>query len=198
MMTAITNFVDQGFDAILGQNPEITWGRALPDGDAYGWKEKRVGSKYVYVDTTNNVSRWYIKRKNDQRDDDWQIEGGLHCVTDTFTRAQMTDGGGATGTFVLGEKIPAGAWVMQTILENVTGFTGNVSATIQTGDGSDVDRYTTGTPSVFTTASAIDPGVPSGTKIHTAEATVTVTITASADFTAIAAGQATIKIYYLK
>jgi len=72
-----------------------------------------------------------------------------------------------------------------------------VSATIQVGDGTDVDRYTTGTPSVFTTAVAIDLGVLSGTAIHIAAVTPKITITASADFTAVTAGTLTIKLFYL-
>jgi len=112
------------------------------------------------------------------------------------TRADFTDGGSTIGTYALKATIPAGAWVHQTILQNVTGFTGDTSATIQVGDGTDVDRYSTGTPSVFTTVAAADLGVPSGTKIHTAAATVTVTITSAADFTNVAAGQFTIKIFF--
>jgi hypothetical protein len=37
----------------------------------------------------------------------------------------------------------------------------------------------------------------SGTAIHTAAASVTVTITSATDFTSVAAGQATISIYFL-
>jgi len=197
-MTAIANYVDQPYDAILGQNPEMRWGKSLPDGDARPWVDLKVGSLYVYYDATNDLAKTYRKAKNDQRDDDWVILGGLHCITETVARSQFTDGGSTAGTYALAEKIPQGAWVLQTVLENVTGFTGDTSAVLIVGDGTDTDRYNTGTPSVFTTVTALDMGVPSGTKIHTAEKTVTLTVTSGADFTNVAAGQLTIRIYYLK
>jgi len=130
------------------------------------------------------------------RTDDWAE--GVGVLSETVARSQFTDGGSTTGTYVVTTaQIPQGAKVLGTTLVNVTGFTGNTSATIQVGDGSDVDRYGTGTPSVFTTANAIDLGAISGTAIHTAAATVTITITGATDFTAIAAGQLTLRIYYL-
>jgi hypothetical protein len=51
---------------------------------------------------------------------------------------------------------------------------------------------------VFTTADSIAAGVPSGTRDHTAAATVTVTVTSAADFTNVAAGALTITIFYRK
>lgn len=197
-MTAIANYVDQSYDQLLGKNPELRWGKTLPDGDQRPWKDLKVGSIYIYYDATNDLARTFRKVKNDLRDDDWGILGGLHIITETVTVSQFTDGGAAAGTYNLAEKIPAGAWAFQTLLENVTGFTGDTSAVMIVGDGTDTDRYNTGAPSVFTTATAIDLGVPSGTKIHTTEKTVTVTITSAADFTAVVAGQFTIKLYYIK
>ena len=87
--------------------------------------------------------------------------------------------------------------VRQTVLHTLTGFSGDTSAVMTVGDGSDVDRYNTGTPDVFTTnASGADMGVVSGTAWHDAAATVTVTITSGADFTSVSAGTATIAIFY--
>jgi len=118
----------------------------------------------------------------------------LHSFTQTITRAQFTDGGSTSGTKDLGVTIPAGAVYVQTILTALTGFIGDTTATMIVGvTGGDTDRYSTGTPSVFTTAAAgIDLGVPSGTKWHTAAAVPTVLIVAGSDFTAVSAGQATI------
>ena len=82
-------------------------------------------------------------------------------------------------------------------MHSLTGFTGDTSATIQVGDGSDVDRYNTGTPDVFTTnASGVDMGSVSGADWHDSTATVTITITSAADFTNVSAGAATISIFY--
>lgn len=192
----IHNFTDQNkYDFITGlQYPECRVGTVAPDGDAEPFKSMPVGSMYMYAQTSA-IRKWYTKRANNQRDDDWSQ--GLHVIEQRVSFSDFTDGGSTTGTLALTEKIPQGAWVQQTLLENLTGFTGNVSCTLTVGDGSDVDRYNTGTPSIFTTANAIDMGVPSGTKIHTAEATVTLTATASTDFTSVAAGAFTIRIYYL-
>lgn len=181
---------------IEGPSPHEWYGLATPSGASGPWLVAPVGSMYFQRSNTAGVStKVWTKGKNDGRDDDWVL--GMRCLSVTITRAMMTDGGSTTGTYDLAEQIPAGAWVLQALLVNVTGFTGNTSATIQIGDTSTVARYSTGTPSVFTTAAAIDPGVPSGTKIHTAAATVRVTITGATDFTAISAGQLTLRIYYL-
>ena len=86
--------------------------------------------------------------------------------------ADFTDGGSTTGTLALTASIPAGALYVSSLITAIIGFAGDTTATIQIGDGSDVDRYTTGTPTVFTTAAAgVDLGVPSGTKWHTAATT---------------------------
>lgn len=116
----------------------------------------------------------------------------------TFTRAQMTDGGSTAGTIDLSVTIPAGAVFARSLLTDLTGFTGDTSATIIIGvTGGDTDRYSTGTPSVFTTAAAgTDLGAPSGTLWHTADAVPTVLITSGSDFTLVTAGQATATLFW--
>jgi hypothetical protein len=117
----------------------------------------------------------------------------------TITFSQFTDGGAAAGTKDLAVSIPAGAVYLQTLLTGITGFTGDTSAVIIIGDGTDTDRYVTGTPSVFTTAAAgVDAGVPSGTKFHSAAKTPTVTVTSAADFTSVAAGAVTITMFWFQ
>lgn len=192
----IDNHVDKNvYDMFSGMRlPEMRGGLTAPDGDADPWKSMAVGSFYMQQ-VSATIRRWYQKLNDNQRDDDWSM--GMHCLQQRIAFSQFTDGGAAAGTLALTEKIPQGAWVLRTLLQNVTGFTGNTSAVVTVGDGSDVDRYNTGTPSVFTTANAIDLGAPSGTQIHTAEATVTVTVTGGSDFTAINAGAATVRIYYM-
>jgi hypothetical protein len=66
----------------------------------------------------------------------------------------FTDGGSTSGTLVLSHTIPAGAVYAQTLVTGLVGFAGDVSATATLGDGSDTDRYNTGTPNFFTTAAA--------------------------------------------
>jgi hypothetical protein len=104
----------------------------------------------------------------------------------TVAVAQFTDGGSTSGTLALDTVIPAGAVFVQSMIKNVVGFAGDTTATIIIGDGSDTDRYNTGTPTVFATAvDGVDLGVPSGTKFHSGAKTPTVTITSTADFTTV-------------
>lgn len=121
----------------------------------------------------------------------------LVTYQETVAVTQFTDGGAAVGTYDLGTSVPAGAVFAQTIIDQITGFTGDTSAAITIGDGSDVDRYNTGTPSVFTTAAdGVDAGVPSGTKWHTAAKTPKLTITSNADFTAVVAGSVRVTLFW--
>jgi hypothetical protein len=127
------------------------------------------------------------------------IEGiGLTELSETVTYDQFTDGGAAVGTFVTSMVIPAGATVLYSAIKAVVGFAGDTSATIQIGDGTTVARYSTGTPSVFTTAAnGVSAGAVSGTAYHTAEKTVKLTITTATDWTAVSAGSVTVSVYYL-
>lgn len=115
----------------------------------------------------------------------------------TVSFDQFTDGGSTAGTLDLNVSIPAGAVFARTLVTAVTGFTGDTSATLVVGDGSDVDRYNTGTPSVFTTAAAgVDMGAPSGTLFHSAAITPKLTVTSNSDFTAVEAGALTITLFW--
>lgn len=183
-------FVQPGVGAA---SPAGWYGTDVPDGDASPWVNAPVGSEYIYV-VADTHSRKYVKVKADGRDDDWAVTLGV--ISETVTRSQFTDGGSTSGTKALATQIPAGALVVRAYLQNVIGFTGNTSAVIIVGDGSDTDRYNTGTPNVFATAAAIDLGAPSGTAVHVTAATVTLTITSATDFTNVSAGQLTIRIFY--
>lgn len=180
---------------LWGPAPVHWYGVNAIDGDQTEFARSGKGSTYARVNITDNqlVGTW-TKVKEDNRDDDW-VEG-LGVISETVSFSDFTDGGSTSGTYVLARQIPVGAYVLRTKLVNVTGFTGNVSATLRVGDGTDVDRYNTGTPSVFTTAAAIDMGAVSGTAIHTTAASVTLTVTSNSDFGAVTAGQLTVQIYY--
>ena len=182
---------------LYGALPIMFCGTTVPNGDASPWLECAVGSLYAYQGA--GISMLYQKVKKNSthggRDDDWTPLSG--SIRQRILFSDFTDGGATVGTKTLAAQIPAGAFVQQVILLDVTGFTGNTSAVITLGDGTDVDRYNTGTPSVFTTAVAIDVGVPSGTKVHVAAATVTVTVTTASDFTSVSAGAMTVCIHFL-
>lgn len=180
----------------FGQYPFAWVGNDLPDGDALPFSAAPLNSVYLYTNETTGGTRVFKKVLLNDRNDDWQPVAPS-VITKRVTRAMMTDGGAAIGTYTLADEVPIGAFVQQTILSDLTGFTGDTSATIQVGDGTDVDRYSTGTPSVFTTAAAIDLGVPSGTKIHVAAKAPVITVTSAADFTAVAAGAFTLRLFFL-
>jgi hypothetical protein len=180
-------------DPIKGKNPAPWWGAGAPDGDAEYWSTAGVGSWYTRI--VGTIARRFLKMKNDSRDDDWVM--GLHCVTQRVAYSAFTDGGSTAGTFDLTETIPVGAWVLRTVILNVTGFAGDTSAALTVGDGTDVDRYNTSTLDVFTTIDAIDGGAISGTAIHAAEKTPKLTITSGSDWGLVTAGALTVRIYYL-
>lgn len=124
-------------------------------------------------------------------------EGGrLEVIQETVALADFTDGGSTAGTVELSTDIPVGAVVTRTLITDVTGFAGDTSAVVTIGDGTDVDRYNTGTPSVFATAANVDAGAVSGTIYHSAAKTPKITVTSATDFGAVTAGEMTVTIFY--
>jgi len=125
--------------------------------------------------------------------------GPLVKLEETVAFDDFTDGGAAVGTFDLTVgTIPAGATVLAAAITAVTGFAGDTSATMTIGDGTDADRYNTGTPNVFATAAAgVDAGAVSGTAYHAAAKTVKLTVTTNADFTSVSAGSVTVELTYI-
>lgn len=183
---------------VLGALPQMWVGPDAVDGDAGAWIEAPVGSIYVQKDVTNQLAQTWQKVKDSSNDNDWLPIGNVGVITETVARAAFTDGGSTSGTYALKTQLPIGAYVERCFLVDVTGFTGDTSAVIIVGDGTDTDRYNTGTPSVFTTVAALDLGTVSGTAIHTTAKTVTITITSASDFTAVVAGSLTIRLYFKK
>ncbi len=108
--------------------------------------------------------------------------------------SDFTDLTTAVGNYTCKFDLPVNFFIERCILTDVTGFTGDTSATVQIGDGSDVDRLSTGTPSVFTTATIINLGLPSGTLPVITAFKPVVTVTGGSDFTGITAGALTVKI----
>lgn len=127
------------------------------------------------------------------------LTGSVAKITETVAYDDFTDGGAAVGTYDLtAGTIPAGATFLYAAVTAVTGFAGDTSAVMTIGDGTDVDRYNTSTINVFATAAnGISAGDPSGTRYHTAAATVTLTVTTASDFTSVSAGSVTVELYYL-
>ena len=125
--------------------------------------------------------------------------GPLVKIAATIAYDDFTDNTDATGTYEMSTySIPVGATFLYAAITAVTGFAGDTSATITIGDGTDVDRYHTGTPNVFATAAnGVSVGAPSGTLYHDTAATPTLIVTSNSDFTSVSAGSVTVELYYL-
>lgn len=189
----INNGYQFPLDPLKGAAPELLWDTSAVDGDYGMFEQAAVGTTFWRQAATGHV-QLMVKVNNGDRDDDWVCVGGV--ISQRVAYTDFTDGGAAAGTLALTNAIPIGAFVDFINVRNVTGFTGDTSAALIVGDGTDTDRYNTGTPSVFTTASVVAMGVPSGTRHHTAAATVTLTVTSATDFTSVSAGALTIDIHY--
>lgn len=126
------------------------------------------------------------------------VTPSLDFIEQTVDYDDFTDGGSTVGTLVMTDSVPAGAILLGSKVTVAAGFAGDTSAALTIGDGSDVDRYNTGTPSVFATAaSGIQTGAPSGNKLLTSANAPTLTVTSGSDFTSVSAGTMTVRIYYI-
>ena len=109
--------------------------------------------------------------------------------------SDFTDNTDATGTYTSTIVLPVDFFISRCVLVNLTGFTGDTSAAITVGDGSDVDRLHAGTPSVLASLAALELGVPAGTAcVATAFSPVCI-VTGGADFTSISAGGFDLVVY---
>ncbi len=125
---------------------------------------------------------------------------GVRVLTETVLKSAFTDGGSTSGTYAMTGTIPVGAVLLGSkVIVNV-GFSGDTTAVMIIGDGSDTDRYNTSTINIFTTAAAgVESGAPSGSKLITTANSPTLTVTSTADFTNVsAAGSITVSIFYLE
>jgi len=121
----------------------------------------------------------------------------IKFVTEVVNLADFTDGGAAVGTKVLSATIPKDAVFLEAQVKVPAAFAGDTSAVLIIGDGSDTDRYNTGTPSVFAAAAnGVAMGLPSGAKVHTAAVTPTLTVTTAADWGDVTGGQLVITLFY--
>lgn len=176
-----------------GATPADWADTASVDGDRPPWSRAPRGARYQKI-VSANQTEWYEKIKDDARNDDWILAQGF--FSQRITLSQFTDGGGATGTKDLNVTIPAGAYYINTLVTDLDDFVGSTTVTFTIGDGTDVDRYNTGTPSAAADSDYLDVGVPSGTLLHTAAKTPKVTITDDSDFGDLSAGAMTVSGFY--
>lgn len=148
------------------------------------------GALYQNISTTAQAPDWNLVSGNGA--------GSIHFFTQTVAFDDFTDGGGAAGTLQMDDSIPAGAIFLYSKVLVPAGFAGDTSAVLTIGDGSDVDRYNTGTPSVFATAATgVEMGDPSGSQFHATAVQPTLTVTSGSDFGSVSAGQLTVSMFYI-
>lgn len=180
---------------IFGSQPHIFHGSTRPDATGV-FDEKGVGTLYV-AHLTDNQSELFVKAKNDGRADDWFLQRGV--ISQRLTLTDFTDGGAAAGTAELNGTIPAGAVYLRSFLYNVEDAATVTTLTVQIGDGddgTDDDRYNTGTPSVAAEATTVDAGAPSGAVYHATAVTPVVTVTEDDDFTDVTTLGFTVEMTY--
>jgi len=164
-----------------GDQPELLHG--VPSGAVFPWAGAQIGSISVAKLTANHVEV-YQKVQDNNSNYDWILTDGW--ISKKLLDADFTDST-TTGTYTFTEEIPLGALVDYATISNVVAFSGDTSATVTIGDGSDVDRYNTGTPSVFAAITYLSIGAPSGTVYHSAAIAPVVTVTTTSDYTAVPA-----------
>lgn len=178
---------------VAGEQPHLFHGDARPDATSL-FTDKGQGTVYICHPNAYQTEFWR-KVKNDGTANDYICKEGYIAQDVSFD--DFTDGGSTTGTLVLSGTLPAGSYVTGTYLLDVTGWATVSTLTIQVGDGSDADRYSTGTPSIATAATYLSLGAVSGTNPNaTAVSTITITLTEDSDFGDITAGSFTIVIPY--
>lgn len=195
----VTNDDVFNVDQLYGDNPRVLYGTAIPDVTKPTWGSRRKqGSIYIRQIAANHCQEW-VRVGYSASSWDWVCKGGW--ILARLSVADFTDGGATLGTLVLTPQYPAGAIADVGTCRDVVGWAGDVSAALTVGEATnpDVDRYMTGTPSVFATASFINFGVPSGIRHHTAAQAITAYVTTATDFTLCktnAAGRATLVLPY--
>ncbi len=129
---------------------------------------------------------------------------GLRKVGQWVEFGNFTDGGGADGTLVLNKKIPAGSFVFGSKVKVTTGFSGDTTAVMNIGDGSDDDLFSVTTHNVLSAADNLVEGadaVSGGTAVAgivplASETTITLTVTGGSDFGLITAGKMFVEVLY--
>lgn len=152
----------------------------------------KSGNTIISLDGTNCAVRHGTSASSTSR--------GIRALTETVLKSQFTDGGSTSGTYQMTGTIPAGAILLGSKVVVNTGFSGDTSAAMTIGDGSDPDRYNTSTINILTAApNGVESGVPSGNKLITTANRPTLTVTSASDFTNVSAsGSITVSIFYIE
>lgn len=166
------------------------------------------GSRQVLATTTPGTQGTIpITGSNGELDPSYAGKPRVQSIRETHLMSTFTDGLGATATKAMTGELPVGATVFATRLQVPVACDGDGDETdckLTIGDGVDVDRFNTGTPSIFTAAAAgVQTGLPSGDALIVTAVAPVLTITASggdADATDIinGGGRVNVEIDYIE
>lgn len=130
---------------------------------------------------------------------EFDTELGIHCLSETMLYSGFTDNTNTTGYKDFATVLPAGAQVLGWQADVRTGFTGDTTAVVQVGIAGTLARFSALTTVSVLAAAVVGcqaPGATSNTYLA-ADTTVRVTVTGTADFTSISAGEMDMKILYV-
>jgi hypothetical protein len=110
---------------------------------------------------------------------------------------EFTNGGGASGTYTCALAIPQGARILGIRVQVPIGFNDG-DCTLQVGDGTDVDRYMTGTVDIADdAATGVDAGLPSGVLFHATAINPVLTATQASDWDFVTDGRVIVTFLYV-
>lgn len=129
------------------------------------------------------------------------VKGFIKAVKQTgIAYTDFTDGGGAAGTLVLDDAIPADCLVVGVKAEVTTGFTGDTSMALTVGDGSTADLFGV-TCSILAAATVgVSAKYVSNKSLPFVDAATNITLTATgaADWGNVSAGVMNVWVYYIE
>jgi len=121
---------------------------------------------------------------------------GIRKICQIVKIGDFTDGGSTSGYVDLGNKLPAGSFVIGTKVDVSEAFTGDGSAVLSVGI-SDTPNAFANDINVFTAGVKGESNYTQAQQYREAETTVRLTVTSDSDFTEISAGRLRIDLYYL-
>lgn len=128
---------------------------------------------------------------------EFDTEMQIQCLSETVTRAAMTDNANTTGYKDFAGTIPAGALVLRVEADVKTAFIGDTSAVVQVGKSGSLAIFTADTAQSIFTTGVKGSAAPVATQYVNSATTPRVTVTSAADFTSVSAGEVDVKILYI-
>lgn len=135
------------------------------------------------------------RQNKDLRKQANQDIAALNVIQEVVHYSDLTDQGGAYGTYDLSETLPDGAFVVGSQGRVIDPFDGT-NPDVTVGTSSDVDRFQQASEVGVGSAGEVDLGVPNGQNATDGETTVQVRIGEDTDFGSISKGSVLIEVLY--